>query len=118
MSDINRSVIGEEDTCCHYFIIKVHDLDLCIVYLEKRRWTTTGSGVSLETWRKQNNPNELELYHYFDSKSELIGISEDTDKWADRDFSMTDAKLAKANIDFILSQHKSTTQADKEKDSE
>ena len=113
MSDLNRAVIYEEDTCCHYFIVKVHDLDLCIVYLEKRRWTTTGSGVSLEAWRKECRPNPLELYDYFDLNSELIGISEDTEKWDDRDFSMADAKLAKANIDFILSQHKSTTQADK-----
>jgi len=102
---MNRAAIYLEDTCCHYFVVRVHDIDLECVYLEKRKWTS-GSGMSLEKFL-DSNPNELEKYNWIDSNSEVDSFSEDTEKWTDREWSKVDSmdtKAAKAMVNFTISQ--------------
>ena len=94
-----------EDTCCFEFIVRVHDTDLQLIYLEKRRWTVDGSGVTFDKWRRDENPNAEDLYKWIDENSKLLGISQDTEKWADRNFDyISDQKVkeAKAYTQWIV----------------
>ena len=102
---MSLAVIYLEDTCCHYFIVRVHDLDLKMVYLEKRMWSSIGSGMSLDDYIKEFSPNEIEIYNWIDRHSDITHIGNDTEKVSDRDFEAIDSlsvKSAKAMVEWEI----------------
>jgi len=67
------------------FVIKVKHLEAC--YLEQREWHKNDYHYTPDdefTRHKECNPTPEESYAWIAARSDLMGVSVDTEKWMDR----------------------------------